>query len=114
MAETQRIDGKASADRLVGRIAAAAADLKAETGVVAGLCAVLVGDDPASQIYVRSKGKAAVAAGIESFTESLPASTSEADLLALSIASTATTGWTASWCNCRCPSTSIHSVLLRR
>ena len=83
MAETQRIDGKACADRLVGRIAAAAADLKAETGVVAGLCAVLVGDDPASQIYVRSKGKAAVAAGIESFTESLPASTSEADLLAL-------------------------------
>jgi methylenetetrahydrofolate dehydrogenase (NADP+) / methenyltetrahydrofolate cyclohydrolase len=83
MVETQRIDGKACADRLVGRIAAVAADLKAESGVVAGLCAVLVGDDPASQIYVRSKGKAAVAAGIESFTESLPASTSEADLLAL-------------------------------
>jgi methylenetetrahydrofolate dehydrogenase (NADP+)/methenyltetrahydrofolate cyclohydrolase len=83
MVETQRIDGKACADRLVGRIAAVAADLKAESGVVAGLCAVLVGDDPASQIYVRSKGKAAIAAGIESFTESLPASTSEADLLAL-------------------------------
>jgi methylenetetrahydrofolate dehydrogenase (NADP+)/methenyltetrahydrofolate cyclohydrolase len=83
MVETQRIDGKACADRLVGRIAAVAADLKAESGVVAGLCAVLVGDDPASQIYVRSKGKAAIAAGIESFTESLPTSTSEADLLAL-------------------------------
>ncbi len=83
MVETHRIDGRACADRLIGRIAAAAADLKAESGVVAGLCAVLVGDDPASQIYVRSKGKAAVAAGIESFTESLPASTSEADLLAL-------------------------------
>jgi methylenetetrahydrofolate dehydrogenase (NADP+)/methenyltetrahydrofolate cyclohydrolase len=83
MVETHRIDGRACADRLVGRIAAAAANLKAESGVVAGLCALLVGDDPASQIYVRSKGKAAVAAGIESFTESLPASTSEADLLAL-------------------------------
>ena len=83
MVETHRIDGKACANRLVGRIAAAAADLKSEAGVVAGLCAVLVGDDPASQIYVRSKGKAAVAAGIESFTKSLPASTSEADLLAL-------------------------------
>ena len=48
-----------------------------------GLCAVLVGDNPASQVYVRNKGKAAVAAGIESFQETLPATASEAELLSL-------------------------------
>jgi methylenetetrahydrofolate dehydrogenase (NADP+)/methenyltetrahydrofolate cyclohydrolase len=81
--ETLRIDGKACADRLLGKIAAAAADLKAGSGIVAGLCAVQVGDDPASEVYVRSKGKAALAAGIASFTQKLPATTNEADLLAL-------------------------------
>jgi methylenetetrahydrofolate dehydrogenase (NADP+) / methenyltetrahydrofolate cyclohydrolase len=83
MAVTKRIDGKARADRLVADIAAAAAKLKAEAGVVPGLCAVLVGDDPASQVYVRSKGKAAVAAGIASFQHPLPATASEAELLTL-------------------------------
>ena len=78
-----RIDGKARAERLVGEVAAAAAKLKAEAGIVPGLCAVLVGDDPASQIYVRNKGKAATAAGIQSLQETLPASTGEADLLKL-------------------------------
>jgi methylenetetrahydrofolate dehydrogenase (NADP+) / methenyltetrahydrofolate cyclohydrolase len=83
MVVTTRIDGKARADRLVADVAAAAAKLKAGAGVVPGLCAVLVGDDPASQIYVRSKGKAATAAGIRSFQENLPATTNEAELLAL-------------------------------
>ena len=83
MVETKRIDGKARADRLVADIAAAAAKLKAASGVVPGLCAVLVGDDPASQIYVRAKGKAAAAAGIASFQRNLPETTSEAELLAL-------------------------------
>ena len=83
MMETKRIDGKARADRLVAGIAAVAAKLKAASGVVAGLCAVLVGDDPASQMYVRAKGKAAAAAGIASFQRNLPDTTSETELLAL-------------------------------
>ncbi|HUZ30696.1 MAG TPA: bifunctional methylenetetrahydrofolate dehydrogenase/methenyltetrahydrofolate cyclohydrolase FolD [Xanthobacteraceae bacterium] len=80
---TKRIDGKARADRLVADVAAAAAALKAAAGFAPGLCAVLVGDDPASQVYVRNKGKAATAAGINSFQEHLPASASEAELLGL-------------------------------
>ncbi len=83
MAMAKRIDGKARADRLVADVAAAAAKLKATAGIAPGLCAVLVGDDPASEVYVRNKGKAATAAGINSFQEHLPTSTSEADLLAL-------------------------------
>jgi methylenetetrahydrofolate dehydrogenase (NADP+) / methenyltetrahydrofolate cyclohydrolase len=80
---TKRIDGKARADRLLADVAAATAKLKAQSGIVPGLCAVLVGEDPASQVYVRNKGKAAVAAGIASFQETLPATVTEAALLAL-------------------------------
>ncbi len=83
MVVTKRIDGKARADRLTADVALAAAKLKAEAGIEAGLCAVLVGEDPASQVYVRNKGKAATAAGIVSFEEKLPATISEANLLAL-------------------------------
>jgi len=83
MIETKRIDGKARADRLVAATAAATAKMKAASGVIPGLCAVLVGDDPASQIYVRAKGKAAAAAGIAGFQRNLPETTSEAELLAL-------------------------------
>jgi methylenetetrahydrofolate dehydrogenase (NADP+)/methenyltetrahydrofolate cyclohydrolase len=83
MQNTKRIDGKARADRLVADVAAVTAKLKAQTGIEPGLCAVLVGEDPASQVYVRNKGKAATSAGIASFQETLPASISEADLLAL-------------------------------
>ena len=80
---TKRIDGKARADRLLADVAAATAKLKAQAGIAPGLCAVLVGEDPASQVYVRNKGKAATAAGIASFQETLPATISEAELLAL-------------------------------
>jgi len=80
---TTRIDGKARADRLVAEVAAAAAKLKAASGIAPGLCTVLVGSDPASQIYVRLKGKAATAAGIESFHYNLPDATAEPELLAL-------------------------------
>ncbi len=82
MVQTKLIDGKARADRLVADVAAAAAKLKTQ-GLTPGLCAVLVGEDPASQVYVRNKGKSATAAGIASFQEHLPATTSEAELLAL-------------------------------
>jgi methylenetetrahydrofolate dehydrogenase (NADP+) / methenyltetrahydrofolate cyclohydrolase len=83
MIATKRIDGKARADRVVADVAAATAKLKVEAGIAPGLCAVLVGDNPASQVYVRNKGKAATAAGIQSFQETLPAATSEAELLTL-------------------------------
>jgi methylenetetrahydrofolate dehydrogenase (NADP+)/methenyltetrahydrofolate cyclohydrolase len=83
MLATKRIDGKARAERLLADVAAAAASLRAETGLVPGLCAVLVGGDPASEVYVRNKGRAATAAGIESFQEILPETTSETELLAL-------------------------------
>jgi methylenetetrahydrofolate dehydrogenase (NADP+)/methenyltetrahydrofolate cyclohydrolase len=83
MLATQRIDGKARADRLLADVAAAAASLKGGPGIVPGLCAVLVGRDPASEVYVRSKGKAATSAGIASFQHVLPETTSEAALLAL-------------------------------
>ncbi len=69
--------------RLRAAVAAAATHLKSQHGIVPGLCAVLVGDDPASQIYVRSKGKASIEAGFASFEEKLPAHASEAELLAL-------------------------------
>jgi methylenetetrahydrofolate dehydrogenase (NADP+)/methenyltetrahydrofolate cyclohydrolase len=83
MLVTKRIDGKAHAARLVADVTAATSALKARSGIVPGLCAVLVGNDPASQSYVGSKGKAAIAAGIESFQHRLPETTSEAALLAL-------------------------------
>src|SRR5690348_9860624 len=83
MPETKLIDGKAHAARLRREVAAHAAALKAEHGIVPGLCTVLVGDDPGSEIYVRSKGKASVEAGLASFEETLPAHASEAELLAL-------------------------------
>lgn len=77
------IDGKAFAEKLRHRIAAHAATFEAQAGRKAGLAVVLVGDDPASQVYVRSKGKQTLAAGMASFEHRLPANTTQADLLTL-------------------------------
>ncbi len=77
------IDGKAAAAMLRADIAVEVARFAAATGRSPGLAVVLVGDDPASAVYVRSKGKATVEAGMESFEHRLPADTSEANLLAL-------------------------------
>jgi methylenetetrahydrofolate dehydrogenase (NADP+)/methenyltetrahydrofolate cyclohydrolase len=77
------IDGKAFAEGLRGRVAALAGEFTARTGRKAGLAVVLVGEDAASQVYVRSKGKATVEAGMASFEHRLPADTPEADLIAL-------------------------------
>ena len=77
------IDGKAHADSLRARIAADVAALKASHGLTPGLAVVLVGEDPASQVYVRNKGRQTVEVGMASFEHKLPADTSEADLLAL-------------------------------
>ncbi|HUC64776.1 MAG TPA: bifunctional methylenetetrahydrofolate dehydrogenase/methenyltetrahydrofolate cyclohydrolase FolD [Stellaceae bacterium] len=83
MVETRLIDGKAAAAALRQRVAAAAADLAARYATVPGLAAVLVGEDPASEIYVRSKAKAMRDAGLAGIEHRLPATTSEAELLRL-------------------------------
>jgi methylenetetrahydrofolate dehydrogenase (NADP+)/methenyltetrahydrofolate cyclohydrolase len=77
------IDGKGQAAALRARIAAAVARLADGAGVTPGLAVVILGDDPASQVYVRSKARATVEAGMRSFDHALPASTSEAELLGL-------------------------------
>ena len=76
------IDGRAVAERLRERIAARTAEL-AQQGLVPGLAVVLVGDDPASQVYVGSKTKQAAAAGIKHFDHRLPATTGTAQLIEL-------------------------------
>jgi methylenetetrahydrofolate dehydrogenase (NADP+)/methenyltetrahydrofolate cyclohydrolase len=76
------IDGKAFAEGLRERIAAGAARL-AQEDAVPGLAVVLVGEDPASQVYVRNKGRQTLEAGMRSFEHTLPATTSEAELLDL-------------------------------
>ncbi len=81
MAEAQLIDGRAFAARLVERVSEGVAQLKREAGVTPGLAVVLVGDDPASQIYVASKGERSKAAGMHSVTVLLPESTSQETLL---------------------------------
>lgn len=77
------IDGKAFAATLRAKVGELAATFEAKAGRKAGLAVVLVGEDPASQVYVRSKGKQTVEAGMASFEHRLPAETVEADLLAL-------------------------------
>ena len=77
------IDGKAFAAGLRARIAAAVPDFLARTGRKPGLAVVLVGEDPASQVYVRSKGKMTVEVGMASFEHKLDAGVPEEQLLAL-------------------------------
>jgi methylenetetrahydrofolate dehydrogenase (NADP+)/methenyltetrahydrofolate cyclohydrolase len=79
----QRIDGKAFALGLRERVRIAAASFRAKTGRAPGLAVVLVGEDPASQVYVRAKGKATVEAGMESFEHKRDAAISQEELLAL-------------------------------
>ena len=83
MGEGLRIDGKAFADALRAKIAAAAADFAFAAGRRPGLAVVLVGEDAASQVYVGAKGRACEEAGIASFEHRLPATTSAAELLTL-------------------------------
>jgi methylenetetrahydrofolate dehydrogenase (NADP+)/methenyltetrahydrofolate cyclohydrolase len=83
MAQARIIDGKLFAANLRERIAVEVADLKAAHGATPGLAVVLVGEDPASQTYVRNKGVQTLEAGMHSETHRLPADTAEADLFAL-------------------------------
>ncbi|MDC0886481.1 bifunctional methylenetetrahydrofolate dehydrogenase/methenyltetrahydrofolate cyclohydrolase FolD [Altererythrobacter sp.] len=79
----QIIDGKAFAAQLREKVGAIAANFTGQTGRKAGLAVVLVGEDPASQVYVRSKGKATVAANMASFEHKLPDTTTQEELAAL-------------------------------
>ena len=77
------IDGKALAEKLQAKLAEKTAKLKSETGQEPGLVVILVGDNPASQVYVRNKERSALAAGFRSEVVRLPESTSQKELLAL-------------------------------
>jgi methylenetetrahydrofolate dehydrogenase (NADP+)/methenyltetrahydrofolate cyclohydrolase len=77
------IDGKTFALGLRERVAQQVASFRAAAGRAPGLAVVLVGEDPASAVYVRNKHKATIGAGMESFEHKLPADTSQADLIAL-------------------------------
>ena len=77
------IDGKAFAEGLRGRLATEVAALKAQHGFVPGLAVVLVGEDPASQVYVRNKAKQTSEVGMASFEHKLAKETGQAELLAL-------------------------------
>jgi len=83
MAEAKIIDGKAFAGSLRERIGKAVAGLKEAHNFTPGLAVVLVGEDPASQVYVRSKGKQTVEAGMNSYEHKLEKDASEAEVLAL-------------------------------
>jgi methylenetetrahydrofolate dehydrogenase (NADP+) / methenyltetrahydrofolate cyclohydrolase len=77
------IDGKAFAAKVREKVAGHVARLKTDHGITPGLAVVLVGEDPASEVYVRNKGKQTVECGMASFEHKLVAETPEADLLAL-------------------------------
>lgn len=82
-ARASLIDGKAFSQSLVERVAAAAARLESAYGVKPGLAVVIVGEDPASQLYVRNKGETTLKAGMRSDTHRLPAETTQDELLTL-------------------------------
>lgn len=77
------IDGKAFAATVRGKVAEGVTKLKEEHGITPGLAVVLVGEDPASQVYVKSKGKMTVEVGMKSVEHRMDADVSEADLLAV-------------------------------
>ena len=83
LVETRLIDGRAFAKSILAQVAAEAATMKAATGFVPGLAVVLVGEDAASQVYVRNKARTTIEIGLNSIEHRLPAETAELDLLAL-------------------------------
>jgi len=77
------IDGKAFAAKVRENVAAQVAEIKTKHNITPGLAVVLVGEDPASEVYVRNKGKQTVAAGMESIEHKLPDTTTQEELVAL-------------------------------
>ena len=105
------IDGKAVAAEVRARVAAAVRELAAANGGrVPGLATVLVGEDPASQVYVANKRRQAEEVGMRSVHHELEASTSQDELLALvGELERRRRRWTGSWSSCRCPSRSTRT-----
>ncbi|HJV88209.1 MAG TPA: bifunctional methylenetetrahydrofolate dehydrogenase/methenyltetrahydrofolate cyclohydrolase FolD [Noviherbaspirillum sp.] len=83
MSRASIIDGKAFAENLTRKMAEEVASIRETYGLVPGLAVVLVGDDPASQVYVRNKARQTEAVGMRSFEHRLPSETSQKDLLDL-------------------------------
>ena len=77
------IDGKTISADLRGKVTDAVHRLRRDRGIVPGIAVILVGDNPASQVYVRNKSKAVAESGMHAFDRKLPASASQAELLAL-------------------------------
>ncbi len=102
------IDGKAVAAELRKKIAGEVARLKSANGLTPGIAVVLVGEDPASSVYVRTKSKAVAEAGMRAFDHKRPASTSEGELLELIRTLNADTSVNGIPYSCRFPSRSIH------
>lgn len=100
MATATIIDGKHYAARLRVGIATQVARLKAEHGITPGLAVVLVGEDPASQVYVRNKGSQTREVGMNSFEHRLPATATQAELLARVAELNRDRRSTVFWCNC--------------
>ena len=110
MSHAYAIDGKAIAAKVRADVAVDVARMKAQHGFAPGLAVVLVGEDPASKVYVRNKAEQTVEVGMQSFEHKLPEETTEASSARSRRArSTAIRPCTASWCRCRCPSTSTAS-----
>lgn len=78
---TKKIDGKALAQKIQGQLAEKVVQMKADYGIIPGLVVILVGDNPASQVYVRNKERSALAAGFKSKTVRLSDCISEEELL---------------------------------
>ena len=101
------IDGKAIAARVRVDVAADVARIKSQHGFAPGLAVVLVGEDPASKVYVRNKAEQTVEVGMQSFEHKLSVEESrKRSCLPSSPSSTPIRPCTASSCRCRCPSTS--------
>ena len=77
------IDGKTISAGLRGKVADAVHRLRRDRGIVPGIAVVLVGDNPASEVYVRNKSKAVAESGMHAFDRKLPATASEAELIDL-------------------------------
>ena len=82
MGQAKVIDGNTVAAELRERVREVAAHLRNDQGIIPGLATVLVGDDPASQVYIRAKARACTGSGLEAFDIRLPAGVSEAGLIA--------------------------------
>ncbi len=108
------IDGKAVAVEVVAKVTKETAKLVKDTGTVPGIAVVIVGEDPASQVYVRSKGKRATECGFHSLTHKLKEDITQEALLSLIDDLTMTRRSMAYWCNCHCPDILRKVKLSRR